>query len=60
MSPVRSLRYLLPLVKEVLDRPPGYREIENLAQQLNVRGVAPWPSAHEAPNRLGWSESRGS
>jgi hypothetical protein len=40
MPPVRSLHYFLPLVREVLDRPPGYREIQNLAQQLTLRGAA--------------------
>ena len=34
MPPVRSLHYFVPIVREVLDRPPGYREIEHLAKQL--------------------------
>jgi len=40
MPPVRSLHYFLQLVREVLDRPPGYREMENLAQRLRLRGAA--------------------
>ena len=40
MPPVRSLHYFVPLVREVLDRPPGYREIEHLAQQLRACGAA--------------------
>lgn len=39
MPPVRSLHYFVPLVREVLDRPPGYREIEHLAEQLARRGA---------------------
>ena len=41
MPPVRSLHYFVPLVREVLDRPPGHREIEHLAEQL-AGCRAPW------------------
>ena len=40
MPPVRSLHYFVPLVREVLDRPPGYREVEQLVMQLRQRGAA--------------------
>jgi hypothetical protein len=40
MPPVRSLHYFVPLVREVLDRPPGYREMERLADQLQEHGAA--------------------
>jgi hypothetical protein len=33
--PIRSLHYLVPVIQEVLERPPGYREIEELRQQLH-------------------------
>lgn len=39
MPPVRSLHYFVPLVREVLDRPPGYREIEQLVESLRLRGA---------------------
>jgi hypothetical protein len=39
MPPVRSLHYFLPLLREVLDRPPGYREIDQLVEQLRARGA---------------------
>lgn len=40
MPPVRSLHYFVPLVREVLDRPPGYREMEQLVARLSQRGAA--------------------
>jgi hypothetical protein len=40
MPPVRSLHYFVPLVREVLDRPPGYREIAQLVEQLGQHGAA--------------------
>jgi hypothetical protein len=39
MPPVRCLHYFLPLVREILERPPGYREIEQLLAQLRARGA---------------------
>jgi len=36
MPPVRSLHYFLPLVREVLDRPPGYREVDQLVARLGL------------------------
>lgn len=39
MPPVRSLHYFLPLVQEVLDRPPGYREIDQLVARLRLHGA---------------------
>lgn len=38
MPPVRSLHYFVPLVREVMDRPPGYREMEQLVDQLRQHG----------------------
>ncbi len=40
MPPIRSLHYFLPVVREILDRPLGYREIGHLARQLSARGAA--------------------
>jgi hypothetical protein len=39
MPPVRSLHYFAPILREVLDRPPGYREIEQLLEQLRASGA---------------------
>jgi hypothetical protein len=39
MPPVRSLHYFLPLVRDILDRPPGYREIDQLVAHLRLRGA---------------------
>jgi hypothetical protein len=39
MPPVRSLHYFLPLLREVLDRPPGPREIEQMVDRLRARGA---------------------
>ena len=39
MPPVRSLHYFLPLLREILDRPPGYREIDQLVAELRARGA---------------------
>ena len=34
MPPIRSLHYFLAVIREVQQRPPGYREIAELRQQL--------------------------
>lgn len=34
MPPVRSLHYFLGVIQEVLQRPPGYREIDLLREKL--------------------------
>jgi len=39
MPAVRSLHSFLPLVREVLDRPPGHREIDQLVSRLRLRGA---------------------
>jgi hypothetical protein len=39
MPPVRSLHYFLPLVRDILDRPPGYREIDQLVAHLRLPGA---------------------
>jgi len=39
MPPVRSLHYFVPLLREVLDRPPGYREVDQLLEQLRAHGA---------------------
>jgi hypothetical protein len=39
MPPVRSLHYFVPLVREVLDRPPGYREVEHMVDKLRRHGA---------------------
>jgi hypothetical protein len=35
LPPVRSLHYFLPVLQEVIERPPGYREIEDMLQVLS-------------------------
>jgi hypothetical protein len=35
LPPVRSLHYFLPVLREVIERPPGYREIEGMLQVLS-------------------------
>jgi hypothetical protein len=35
LPPVRSLHYFLPVLREVIERPPGYREIEDMLQVLS-------------------------
>jgi hypothetical protein len=35
LPPVRSLHYFLPVLREVIERPPGYREIEEMLQLLS-------------------------
>jgi hypothetical protein len=40
MPPVRSLHYFLPMLREILDRPPGHREVEQLVEQLKASGAA--------------------
>lgn len=37
MPPVRSLHYFRNIIQEMLDRPPGYREIAILQEQLALR-----------------------
>ena len=34
LPPIRSLHYLLPLVQEVIERPPGYREVSQMRERL--------------------------
>ena len=34
MPPIRSLHYFQSVIQEVLDRPPGYREINRLRENL--------------------------
>ena len=34
LPPIRSLQYLLPIVREVIERPPGPRDISQLRQRL--------------------------
>lgn len=41
MPPIRSLHYFVPILREVQERPPGYREMEQLAVQLRQR-VGHW------------------
>jgi hypothetical protein len=41
LPPIRSLHYFLPVLREVLDRPPGYRDIEQILQTL--RSANPLP-----------------
>jgi hypothetical protein len=38
MPPIRSLHYFSGPIREVLERPPGYREIEQLRQSLRDHG----------------------
>jgi len=39
MPPVRSLSYFVPILREILDRPPGHREIAELIDQTRAQGV---------------------
>ena len=39
LPPVRSLHYFISTIREVLDRPPGYREIEDLRHTISTY----WP-----------------
>jgi hypothetical protein len=39
LPPVRSLHYFLPVLREVLERPPGYREIAELRREVLGRGA---------------------
>jgi hypothetical protein len=34
LPPIRSLHYFVPVIHEVIHRPPGLREIEDLRRQL--------------------------
>ena len=38
MPPIRSLHYFRGPIREVMERPPGYREIEQLRQSLRDHG----------------------
>jgi hypothetical protein len=40
LPPIRSLHYFLPVIREVLDRPPGPRQIDELRREL---GIGPPP-----------------
>lgn len=35
LPPIRSLHYFLPVIGEVIDRPPGYRDIDDMLQVLS-------------------------
>jgi hypothetical protein len=35
LPPIRSLHYFLPVLREVIERPPGYREIANMLHVLS-------------------------
>lgn len=35
LPPVRSLHYFLPVLREVIERPPGYRDIDEMLQVLS-------------------------
>jgi hypothetical protein len=46
LPPIQSLAYFKGPIREMLDRPPGYREIEQLRQTLRDHYRAapgPWP-----------------
>jgi hypothetical protein len=34
MPPIRSLHYFLPVIREVLNRPPGYRDLDQMRHSL--------------------------
>jgi hypothetical protein len=36
LPPIRSLHYFLPVLKEILDRPPGPRDIQRLRRILGI------------------------
>jgi hypothetical protein len=35
LPPIRSLHYFLPVLREVMQRPPGYREIDEMLRLLD-------------------------
>lgn len=35
LPPVRSLHYFLPVLRDVIERPPGYRDIDEMLQVLS-------------------------
>lgn len=37
MPPIRSLHYFVGVIQEVLDRPPGYRELDELRRVIGLR-----------------------
>jgi hypothetical protein len=37
LPPIRSLHYFQELIREMLERPPGYREIDELRRSLGIR-----------------------
>ena len=39
MPPIRSLAYFVPILQEVLDRPPGPRDIAEILERLEARGI---------------------
>ena len=41
LPPIRSLHYFRELIREMLERPPGYREIDELRTSLGM-GATPW------------------
>lgn len=41
LPPIRSLHYFLPVLREVLERPPGYRDIHQMLETL--RNANPLP-----------------
>lgn len=43
MPPVRSMHYFVPVLREVLDRPPGYREIQLLQEKLASQLASYYP-----------------
>lgn len=41
LPPIRSLHYFLPVIREVLDRPPGYRDIDQMLETLRNANTLP-------------------
>lgn len=41
LPPVRSLHYFLPVLREIIERPPGYREIDDGLQVLSREPTPP-------------------
>lgn len=41
LPPIRSLHYFKELIREMLERPPGYREIDELRTSLGI-GATRW------------------
>lgn len=42
MPPIRSLHFFLPILQEVLERPPGYREMALLQDKLAAAQRSRW------------------